>query len=76
MKRTLFVAAALSAAAALAACDNASDPATTSGTPNPDGTVTMPSPAPENTAPPTGGTLGDGTGTMGGSASPGGTTAP
>lgn len=74
MKRTLFVAAALSAAAALAACDNASDPATTSGTPNPDGTVTMPSPAPENTAPPTDGTLGGSTDTQGGVENPSGAT--
>ena len=68
MKRTLIIAAALSAAATLAACDRGTDTATAPGAPSADGSVTMPSPAPENTAPPAGspGTLGGDTGTMGG----------
>src|SRR5690606_39194278 len=79
MKRTLFLALALSAATALAACDRSDDTAVTTTSPNADGSVTMPSPAPENTAPATGGLTppADSTtpdGTMGGTT--GSTTAP
>lgn len=62
MKKALILAAALSASAALAACDRADDPA--SMTSEPGGTVTMPSPAPapENNL----GGAGPANGTMGG----------
>lgn len=69
MKRTLIIAAALSAAAALAACDKGNETASAPGSSSTDNSVTMPSPAPENTAPSTGssGTMGSDSGTMGGS---------
>lgn len=53
MKKPLILAVLLSASAALAACDRADDPASMTGAPaaTGDGSVTMPSPAPQNTAP-------------------------
>jgi len=71
MKKALLIAAILSGSAALAACDRAADdPA--SMTSEPGGSVTMPSPAPENnlgSTPPAepGGTMG---GTTGGTTAP------
>ena len=65
MKRAFFVALTLSAAATLAACDNSDDAANTTATPAADGSVTMPSPAPETTTPPAAGSTTGTTGTMG-----------
>ncbi len=73
MKRTLIIAAALSAAAALAACDKGNETASAPGASSTDNSVTMPSPAPENTAPSTG-SMGSGSGTMGGSSGSSSTT--
>lgn len=60
MKKALILAAMLSASAALAACDRSDDPA--SMTSEPGGSVTMPSPAPENNV----GGAGPASGAMGG----------